>query len=450
MFELIGEEVNPIPVFSDRPHIPLLQWLARGSLKQNLLRAIRLWVWLCALYGEEEKLSLGEPFSYASWRDTFFHSSHPKGEEIPPLHSRNCACAKTTREWLFNAQTGVSEIEWKRSLLAHDDIADLDQLLQRRLFGVTRRSLLADLQILTSLGWLKRQRQAYYRIYKFPDHPRQKIKISSYSANFLHPELANIAQNLSSSDTNIERFKLHVDYVIPDRALDRVDDWQYRLKHLWAQNPSPPVKLTYKSARLGYLVNCIVYPVRVYYVQRAVYLSAFGQTPNKAEDWYNYRLDRIEQMEVLSWTDPNLPSILRENYPDNLPHPDYIEEQMAIAWGFDFYLPRQLMLLRFDREFNERYIQGTFRHETFSPVSYDLAQELIKQQAQIPEKQQLLKLLKLRDRSDAYYRVYYRDGDTNVGLRLRSWRPKCEVIFPLKLRDEIAKEVAAEASLYLE
>jgi len=33
----------------DRPHVELLQWLARGSLKQNLLRAIRLWVWLRSL-----------------------------------------------------------------------------------------------------------------------------------------------------------------------------------------------------------------------------------------------------------------------------------------------------------------------------------------------------------------------------------------------------------------
>jgi len=26
--------------------------------------------------------------------------------------------------------------------------------------------------------------------------------------------------------------------------------------------------------------------------------------------------------------------------PANLPSPDYIQEQMAKAWGFDFYLPQ--------------------------------------------------------------------------------------------------------------
>jgi len=56
------------------------------------------------------------------------------------------------------------ELEWRQSLQQHDAIPDmaLDELLQRRLFAVTRRSLHADLQILTELGWLKRQK--YHRV----------------------------------------------------------------------------------------------------------------------------------------------------------------------------------------------------------------------------------------------------------------------------------------------
>ncbi len=46
------------------------------------------------------------------------------------------------------------------------------------------------------------------------------------------------------------------------------------------------------------------------------------------------------------------------------------------------------------------------------------------------------------------YQVYYRDGDTNVGLRLRAWRPKSEVLLPWELRQTIAKEVRQEAQLY--
>jgi hypothetical protein len=79
-------------IFSDPPTVELLQWLARGSLKQNLSRAVRLWVWLRLLYGDEsERLDLREPFTYFQWRDAFFSPTHPKGEEIPQ-HRDQCIC----------------------------------------------------------------------------------------------------------------------------------------------------------------------------------------------------------------------------------------------------------------------------------------------------------------------------------------------------------------------
>ena len=63
-------------IFGDPPSVELLQWLARSSLKQNLVRAVRLWVWLRSLYGDEtERLDLLDSFTYAQWRDAFFSSS---------------------------------------------------------------------------------------------------------------------------------------------------------------------------------------------------------------------------------------------------------------------------------------------------------------------------------------------------------------------------------------
>ncbi|MGB3511896.1 MAG: hypothetical protein WBA93_22195 [Microcoleaceae cyanobacterium] len=109
-------------LFDDSPNIPLLQWLARGSLKQNLSRGIRLWVWLHYLYGENS-LSLADSFTYPEWRDTFFSPTHPKQEKAPNLHDVNCTCAKTTREWLFK-NTGISETQWRRSLQRHIPIPD--------------------------------------------------------------------------------------------------------------------------------------------------------------------------------------------------------------------------------------------------------------------------------------------------------------------------------------
>ncbi len=445
--------------FSDRPHVELLQWLARGSLKQNLLRAIRLWVWLRALYGDDkDHLLLNAPFTFADWRDTFFSPTHPRGDAIPTLHDFDCACARTTAAWLFDAKTELPEPEWRQSLQQHDAIpeATLDELLQCRLFAVTRRSLFADLQILTELSWLKRQGQKYYRVPDLPNRPTGRslelgsTRLSDYGLNFLKPDLATIAHSLSQPIGGVRRFFLEVDYVVPHTALDRVDDWQDKLRRLWEQNPVPPVQLTYNSAKLGALVKCIVYAVCIYYARRAVYLCAFGQTPTRQGEWYNYRLDRIQKMNDLEWTNPDIPQLLLQRFGQrNLPSPDYIEVQMAEAWGFDFYLPPKPMLLRFDREFHDRYIQGTFRHETFEGVSYQKAKQLIRQHTQQQQHQQaLLTVLNSRSPQDAYYYAYYREDDTNVKQRLRAWRPKGEVLLPWELRQSIASEVEKEFQLY--
>ncbi|WP_460207815.1 TIGR03985 family CRISPR-associated protein [Scytonema sp. NUACC21] len=429
-----------------------------GSLKQNLLRAIRLWVWLRSLYGEPPDRLLLDDFTLADWRDAFFSPTHPKGEAIPNCHDPNCYCAQTTAAWLFDAKTGLCEPQWKRSLLSHAAISesDLEKLLQRRLFGVTRRSLQGDLEILQELGWLEYQQQKYHRVSNLPSRPTiatpptSHIKVSNYDLHFLNQEdLAAIAQNHSQKIAGVQRFFFKLDYVIPRTTIDLVDDWQHQLRELWGKTPVPPIRLTYNSARLGDAVECVVYPVCIYYVQRAVYLCAFGESPDRKTDWYNYRLDRIQEITPIKWSNSAIPKLLQQRKEQaTLPVPEIIEVQMSKAWGFDFYLPPRLMLLRFDRDYHERYIQNTVRHETFKLISYPLAKNLIRQQTQQPEQQELLTLLEHRSAKDAYYRLYYRHGDNNVSMRLRAWRPKAEVIMPWELRKSIAADVAAEFHLY--
>ncbi len=459
-------------IFTDIPQVQLLQWLARGSLKQNLSRSIRLWVWLRSLYGEDqERLPLTDGFTLADWRDAFFTATHPKGETIPKPHDRRCNCAKTTAGWLFNENTGISELEWRRSLISHLAISpssannippissaknvhiiqserDLEKLLQHRLFAITRRSLQADLTLLAALGWLEYNGEKYYRVQKLPSRPIAH-KINSPDLDFLnHEDLADIARNLSQDISGVQRFLLKLDYVVT--ATDEVDNWQYELKQLWQQNPIPPIKLTYDSARLGKDVECFVYPVCVYYVQRAVYLCAFGQSPDRKTEWYNFRLDRIQEIRAIDWTNPQIPSILQQRYHQgDLPKPEEIELQMSKSWGFDFYLPSRIMLLRFERNYHQRYIQNTFRHDTFELISHTKARSLIRQHT--PEKQQqqtLLKLLDSRPHDDAYYKVNYRHGDNNVIMRLRAWRPKLEVIMPQDLRQSIADDITKEMQFY--
>jgi CRISPR-associated protein (TIGR03985 family) len=451
-------------IFQDVPQVELLQWLAQGLLKQKLLRTIRLWVWLRSLYGDiQDRLVLDDAFTYADWRSAFFRSCHTKGEEVPSLHNSECPCAKTTKEWLFNETTGIVAQQWQESLLAHTDIgkSKLHEILNQRLFGVTRRSLQGDLETLAELGWLVYKNERYYRVTEFPPCPvrlRDEIdpnKLNTDELNFLHEDLVEIAENHSHEINGIQRFFLKVDYVIPRITLDSVGEWQYQLRQIWNQTPVPPVKLTYASAKFTNQVDCIVYPVCIYYMQRAVYLCAYGDSPDHQSEWYNFRLDRIQKMIPLSWDNSHLPLNLQQKYHGrNLPSPEHITLEMSKAWGFDFYLPVQLMLLRFDQDFSDRYIKGTKRHETFTAISYQQAQRLIQREVKQPQQQQaLLEIISCRSPVDAYYQalIRYQDQnhrDNNVIMRLRAWQPKCEVLLPFDLRQSIATDLAQAYQLY--
>ena len=61
-------------VFNYPPSVEVLKILTAGSLKQNLAKAVRLWVILRSIYGDdgdEVKLELGEEFTFLQWRDLF-------------------------------------------------------------------------------------------------------------------------------------------------------------------------------------------------------------------------------------------------------------------------------------------------------------------------------------------------------------------------------------------
>jgi hypothetical protein len=183
------------PVFTDSAHVELLPWLARGSLKQNLLRPIRLWACLQFLYSSN---SFKEPFSFSQWREIFFSPSHPKIDIVPHLHDPDCAGAKSVADWIFDGENPVAEPEWRRSLQHHDGIETktLDELLQKRLFAVTRRSMAEDLEILAELGWLERLGKKYCRIKKFPARPHTALINDSDLALLSNLDLAAIDQSL--------------------------------------------------------------------------------------------------------------------------------------------------------------------------------------------------------------------------------------------------------------
>ncbi|WP_017302880.1 TIGR03985 family CRISPR-associated protein [Spirulina subsalsa] len=435
--------------FNLDPKIELLQWLARGSLKQNLLRAIRLWVWLKTLYGEENvKLELPSAFTLADWRKAFFSPTHPTGDIVPTAHDDCCACLKTTAQWLFS-ESHYSEQIWRESLQQHTPIPtpELDKLLQRRLFALTRRSLQGDLQILRELGWVEYYNFAYHRVTEFPLYPLSEEDSSRLP--LLNIDLGAIADTFKTPLNHYPRFVLDVDYIVPKQQLDRVEDWHYTLREIWLKDPIPPLILTYKSARQNEIVQPIVYPLSLYYVRRAVYLCTYGQSPDLQDSFYNYRLDRVLEIQAVTWQDERIPPSLAQAWQgQTLPTPDIITQALDEAWGFDFYAQKTRLLLRFERDFHDRYVQQTHRHPTFKPVEWEQVKILIQQELN-PEQQVALRLiLDQRSPQDAYYCAWYRAGDINVIQRLRAWRPFCEVLLPWSLRQRMREEIGQEMKFY--
>jgi CRISPR-associated protein (TIGR03985 family) len=239
---------------------------------------------------------------------------------------------------------------------------------------------------------------------------------------------------------------------VPQEQQDRVDDWQDKLRELWQEDPIPPVKLHYWSASLLRTCTAVVYPVCIYHYRRGPYLCGFGEIPEQPMerlDWRNYRLDRIQAIARLDWDNPQVPrSLLNRQQRNQLPTPDEIELRMAQAWGFDYYQPVQRLLLRFDQEWDKRYIRNSLRHVTFEPIDYVEAGRLIKQELTGVQQKHLLRVWQARSKDDAYYQALYRQDDPNVKQRLRAWRPHVEVLLPWGLRLRFVEEVKQELRFY--
>ncbi|MEH2349603.1 MAG: TIGR03985 family CRISPR-associated protein [Nostoc sp.] len=188
----------------------------------------------------------------------------------------------------------------------------------------------------------------------------------------------------------------------------------------------------------------------MYYVQRAKYLCAYGINPDGNMNWYSYRLERIKSEEFLEWSDDRVPQFLGDKYHNNnLPQPSEVQESIKKVWGFDFYQPACLMLLRFHRNFHDSYIKDTFRHETFTPIkSSKQIIELIKKSADNSSQAKHLVEIVQRLPQDAYYTAKYRQNDNNVIMRLRAWGPNVEVLLPVELRSRMAKDIQETWKIY--
>jgi CRISPR-associated protein (TIGR03985 family) len=461
--------------FDSFPNPALLQKLANGSLDQyqNLTRAMRLWVLLRWLYSDEGYIILPNFFTYADWRKVFFGENYKdeKQEDILNYPDQNCACHKTTKQWL--AKWDISVEHWRHSLQKQVAISDsyLDNCLDERLFAQVRKSLQSDFDLLVERNWLQRvadtpgRSKQYRRVANIPSifsqtensnlnsklNPKAQTYVSEVLGmfSFLDPSLPLLAEQLSEEvvDEDTHRVYLYVDYLVPESSplQDAVDQIQSELQIIWDSQNIPPLLLTYRSAHQNLIKECVVYPVCIYFMEYAKYLCAYGSTPRDEINWYKYRLDRIisKRIERLGWQDTRVPQLLREQYAENcLPTPQTVNAMLKQAWGCDFYKDSALMLLRFDLDFHQSYIQGMNIHNTFTAIDCDHAARLIKQYTPNPEHRQiLLEILQSRPTTDIYYQVYFRVTDYYVVRWLRALGSKVEVLLPWDLRLQMAEDI---------
>jgi len=328
--------------------------------------------------------------------------------------------------------TGISQSDWKAALLQAP-------------FAVVHRSIRDDLKALVELGWLRQMgRGRFARVapadwpllpHSMPQ-PASEILSTAESWDllrvleavaFVQPQLNVVVDRLWQQLTQIpspthgagepeKRAFIHLYYTLPPEIQEQVDTLQDDIEQLWRQPGGGVIQFELWMARQERQTSVTVYPVCLHYARRAKYLSAYGIDPDGQLAWHNYRLDRIvsERLRVLPWRDAQIPQELKEMRDrDQLPTPKDVEEQLAIAWGFNFYLPKVWLLMRFSPWFARGYVANTERHPTFEQVDYGELRSLIVRYVPIEQQAQVLQVVAACSPQDVYYAGWVRLGDIN-------------------------------------
>lgn len=422
-----------------------------------------------SLYNEESEyylVSLDEWFSYAEWQKKI----QDKSPQLPKL---------TIREFLDldNTEQGINLLTTKIQNRYYLSQKQIDSWLDYFLFtgeGLENKSnqartLRNNFTSLTKLKeplLLKQSRGKYKKlsldeIYNYLEKQSQSLgenqkELTEYANNsfidLINQDFSVIVELLLEKIKGKQRLFIYHDYIVPKDLQELSATVASRLQLVWRETPVPPIKIDYYSSSLDQKGSYIIYPVCIYYYRRAYYLTAFGQTPYSQQlgknQWYNYRLEKISNLEKLSWSTPNLPLLATEILAEEAKYStDYINQEFKDAYGFDFYQPSELMLLKFDPNFSRRYIENSFRHETFEKIE-DIQQVInLIRYAKVPEEEQLLAKIK-RDYDYSYYALNYRQQDNNVIMRLRAWIPNVEVLLPYQLRKIMRDDLAKAYKFY--
>jgi CRISPR-associated protein (TIGR03985 family) len=478
--------------FDYLPTPAVLERLSQGQLINRWSRSLRLWWLLRSLYGQDIawQASLPNPFRYADFREKVFAPCHGTADhasvETLSIHCQGsqCLCQRSLRTLLSEPNGAVNWSTW---------VADMQQqtglpksvwqaAAHTTPFRIGHRSLRDDLKVLVEQGWLKSAGRGYFQCVPAVEWPTLVVRTSTLTATDLLStsdiwELLPVLESVAFVQPNLEvlvnrlweyaaqsssghqgwanepekRIFIHFDYVLSPEMQEQVDTHQNTIEQIWQTSDGGTIQFEYWLTQQERTATVRVYPVCFHYARRAKYLSAYGPDPKGIVGWHNYRLDRIvsERVMVLPWGDPTVPQTLKElRDTGELPTPQDVDAALEAAWGFNFYLPRAWLLMRFSPWFARWYVDQTERHDTFGPVTYDVLQDLVSQHVPPSEQAAVLSVIQARSPQDVYYAGWIRMGDINVVMRLRDWRPQGEVIAPWGLRQRMAVEVQEEMAHY--
>lgn len=351
-----------------------------------------------------------------------------------------------------------------------------------------------DFPGLVKRGFLGRnQEQKYY--YKLSFETIQSKFRTFAGSSDLDTELQNIVYDdlLTSTAESLkdeERFFIKFQHILNKNNLDKVGDIIDQLKRNWQEGNSL-IMINYQSSSQQKEVSLIIYPITLFYNQRAIYLTGYGPTPGHQTkiNYYNYRLDHLTKLfnnqyifpvdwdedKYLDWKhkedpdDEKLPHILCDLLEDQNNIKQWRQEQvysqLSQALGIDLERKIQTMLLRFPQQFHQDYIQDSQRHETFQPLEFKndisrfiskLKAKLSGNQAEIPPgDQDLIKRVVEANPKDAYYTMNYRHGEhggynvePDVIMRLRAWGHNVEVLYPADLRKRMKEDYQKAWDIY--
>jgi CRISPR-associated protein (TIGR03985 family) len=430
--------------------------------KRNTLRkAIRLWYTLQQLPAFTQQRP---QFTDREWRNHLY-SDASNDRDSHPKKLDGCISTKTIPQILFETSPQQQNRweDWGKKLAIYyypkygqtemgDYLKEIQSLLP---FDVTGKTILNDMEFLSEIGYLQKLDGTEFKLVEQLNETKSKSSTPSYlpdldNSIFLAEDFDSYQEYFAAPIRDIQRFYIHADY--RSAGQDHSGAVQKRLRQVWEQLKTPPIALKYDSASQGEY-HAVVYPLLIHYYQRAFYLCAYAQEGFTAEGWHNYRIDRIQNIEILKWSDVSVTTELAKlSGGDDEEEIFEVQDAWEDAYGCDFYQPSKTMLLRFDRNFHDRYIQKTFRHNTFKEVTPDkirnLLQDLIqKYDAPVAEMEVALQRFQVHP-LDAYYRMTYRTHDHSVLMRLRAWSPNAEVLFPLDLRQRMAADLHQAANFY--